>query len=261
MSLLAICNMPAAPLRTDSSDKAEMSSQLLLGDLVEIKEENAGWSKIVVCEDNYEGWVDKKQILALSTKELRYYKPDLTQGTETFSTEIFSWATGDNEKLPVFFGSRLPDFKKGKFILGKKRFQFSGEVVQTKNISKTEIVNFALRLLNCPYLWGGKTPAGYDCSGFVQLLFRMAGIRLGRDAYQQISFGNEISGTENSEPGDLAFFKNDAGRINHVGMIFEKGRIIHSSGKVRIDSIDNKGILNEEYQEYSHLLFKIKGSR
>ena len=115
-----------------------------------------------------------------------------------------------------------------------------------------------MRYLNAPYLWGGRSPFGIDCSGFTQLVFKFAGIKLQRDAYQQGGQGSIINFIEEVQPGDLAFFSNDEGAIIHVGIMLKDNRIIHSSGKVRIDKIDHFGIYNAETKKHSHLLKLIK---
>ncbi len=112
--------------------------------------------------------------------------------------------------------------------------------------------------MNAPYLWGGKTPFGIDCSGFTQMVYKLNGHALLRDASEQASQGIALSFIEESEPGDLAFFDNSEGQIIHVGIIMEDNHIIHAHGKVRIDRLDHSGIYNIDKKIHTHKLRVIK---
>jgi cell wall-associated NlpC family hydrolase len=112
-------------------------------------------------------------------------------------------------------------------------------------------------MLNVPYRWGGKSVMGIDCSAFVQLCAKIAGYKLPRDASQQYDFGEEVSLSE-ALPGDIAFFENENHRIVHVGILLSRNMIIHASGEVRIDAIDETGIFNNELNKYTHYLNKVK---
>jgi cell wall-associated NlpC family hydrolase len=136
-------------------------------------------------------------------------------------------------------------------------YKFTGNSTQGFSQKKFLIEN-ALIYLNAPYLWGGRSPFGIDCSGFTQLVYRLQGIKLPRDAYQQAEVGNTLSFIEESEEGDLAFFDNTEGKIIHVGIIMKNNYIIHASGKVRIDRIDQQGIFNSSLKTHTHKLRLIK---
>ena len=125
-------------------------------------------------------------------------------------------------------------------------------------MKKSEIVHKAFLFLNTPYLWGGKTPFGIDCSGFTQLVYKLCGHTLLRDAKDQATQGEVLSFIEESEPGDLAFFDNEEGVITHVGIIMQDYFIIHASGKVRIDVLDHSGIYNTDTKKHTHKLRVIK---
>ncbi|HNC29596.1 MAG TPA: C40 family peptidase, partial [Cyclobacteriaceae bacterium] len=105
--------------------------------------------------------------------------------------------------------------------------------------------------LNAPYLWGGKSPFGIDCSGFVQMVFKINGYKLQRDSAQQAKQGKNVS-FQDMLPGDLMFFKNKENQIVHVGIFMGDEKIIHASGKVRIDHVNEEGILHMESRVYTH---------
>ena len=112
--------------------------------------------------------------------------------------------------------------------------------------------------LGTAYLWGGKSIFGVDCSGFVQQLYKLFGIFLPRDAYQQAEVGELVGFLQEAKLGDLAFFDNDEGRITHVGMLLSDRLIMHASGNVRIDPIDHAGIIHRITGKRTHHLRLIK---
>ena len=165
----------------------------------------------------------------------------------------------DQSIIPVLLGSSLPFYAESHFKIGKEVYAFEGQAqikAEKKNIEL--LVQNAMMYINTPYLWGGRHPFGIDCSGLVQICYKMIGINLPRDAYQQALKGHALSFIEESQAGDLAFFDNEDGRIIHVGILLEDNYIIHASGKVRIDRIDHQGIYNNDHRDYSHRLRIIK---
>ena len=133
------------------------------------------------------------------------------------------------------------------------------ELIGTNGINeKDDLVKTAFLYLNAPYLWGGKTPFGIDCSGFTQMVYKLNGYKLLRDVSQQATQGEALSFIEESQPGDLAFFDNSEGEIVHVGIIMKDNYIIHAYGKVRIDRLDQSGIYNTEARKHTHKLRVIK---
>jgi gamma-D-glutamyl-L-lysine dipeptidyl-peptidase len=251
-----ICLLSVIPVRSDPSDKAEIVTQLLFGELVVVNESHEKWMKIRIVYDNYEGWVDPKQITVLSENE--FYR--LSKSTVVYSKDLVEVVQDGNQKLiPILFGSTLRNVSDGKFHIHDISFSFSGQLTDPGDSFRiNKIIEDALLFLNAPYLWGGKTPFGVDCSGLTQIVYKVNGIELLRDAAQQATQGETISLIDEAEPGDLVFFDNEEGKIVHVGIIIEKNKIIHASGKVRIDAIDHHGIYNLELQKYTHNLRLIK---
>ena len=249
-----ICNLSVIALRVEADDRSEMVSQLLFGDHFKILEKSKQWFKIKLAFDDYEGWIDSKQCLKINKK---HYKK-LTEEPIVVSNELIDFIEDEDQKLfTIVLGSRLPHYADKIFNLNENKYSFEGNVAGMPS-TKEVIVNTAIMFLNVPYLWGGKTPFGIDCSGLTQMVYKINGYNLLRDASQQASQGEVLSFIEESEPGDLAFFDDDEGSITHVGIILANNYIIHASGKVRIDRLDQSGIYNAELKKHTHKLRVIK---
>lgn len=247
----AVCQVSVAPLRADQSDRSEMVSQILFGEKVEILDKKNNWIKIKADYDDYEGWADFKHFLVISDVEFQ------TMNSLHYASEGFNLAIDEDMPLTLPIASVLPNLENGKMKFGTKEMDYLGEF-QTGRFTKESIPDLAFQYLNTPYLWGGKSVFGIDCSGFVQQVYKFCGFKLPRDAYEQAELGEALSFIEEAEPGDLAFFDNSDGKIIHVGIILEENKIIHAHGKVRIDPIDITGIFNRDLQNYSHKLRVIK---
>lgn len=251
-----ICRVAVAPLRTESADKAEISTQLLFGDQVEVLEQTDKWWRIRNAYDAYEGWLDYKQLAKLNEEQFLKSNDPNFLAPATLANELIA---PDGSKYYLAAGSNLPLYENGCCHLGGDKFEvtFTPQLPdRTPSVSK--IVSTALFFLNAPYLWGGKTLFGIDCSGLTQIVFKLNGIKLSRDAWQQAGQGTAVDFLPEVKTGDLAFFDNDQGRIIHVGIMLSTTEIIHASGKVRIDKIDNQGIYNAELGRYTHRLRIIK---
>ncbi len=246
-----ICQVSVAPVRANNSDSSEMVTQLLFGEKVEILECEKKWWKIKADFDGYEGFVDPKQILILEEDEYKNLVSSF------YTTDSFNLLVENDLPLTLPLGASLPNFKNNEISFGNKKFSYLGDVMQAVKI-KNLIVELARIYLNVPYLWGGKSTFGIDCSGLVQQVYKLCGHQLPRDASQQAEIGEVLSFLEEAEAGDLAFFDNAEGKIIHVGIILEYGKILHAHGKVRIDPFDTNGIFNTDSQEYSHKLRFIK---
>ncbi len=250
--MFGICSLSIIPLRIEPSDKSEMVSQVLFGEHFEILEQFKQWSKIKLQFDDYEGWVDSKQYQIISESEFEQLSKDVI----VLNADLLEYITGPNNLLlPIPLGSSLSFLN--HFDINTLNLNFEG--TKTSGIkAKNCILNTAFMYLNAPYLWGGKTPFGIDCSGFTQMVYKLNGYKLLRDASQQALQGEALSFIEESQPGDLAFFDNEEGRIIHVGIIMQDNYIIHASGKIRIDRLDHLGIYNAEVNKHTHKLRVIK---
>lgn len=249
-----ICNLSIVAIRAEPSEKSEMTSQLLFGEHFTIIEKQKYWSKIKIFFDGFEGFIDNKQFEEISEDLFER----LSIGEPTFSGEIIDFiSNNNNDYFTIPVGCRLPYFFKNEFTINSKKYVYDGKIYSGK-LPKNDIIQKAFTFLNAPYLWGGKTPFGIDCSGFTQMVYKLCGYSLFRDAKQQANQGEVLSFIEESEPGDLAFFDNENGEIVHVGIILKDYHIIHAYGKVRIDTLDHSGIFNADLQKHTHKLRVIK---
>jgi hypothetical protein len=252
-----VCNLSVVPCRAEASDKSEIVTQLLFGELLKVYEKKQSWFRVKTQPDGYECYVDEKQFELIDEDEflrLKKLKPFISSDLAQVVTR-----KSDHQIIPIVLGSTIYELKDYQFTIGNQAYHFEGNTFdQNHSIPKDQLKENAFMYLNAPYLWGGRSPFGIDCSGFVQLVYKMNGIDLPRDAYQQAKIGQTLSFIEEAEEGDLAFFDNDEGSIIHVGIMLENNRIIHASGKVRIDRIDHQGIYNVESKTYSHRLRLIK---
>ena len=242
---LGICNLSIVPVRLSDSDKSEMISQLVYGDLFTIIEEKGKWIKIKSKFDNYEGWIDSKQYKKLDKSD------NVITDNPTYSCDLVEFIENENKELiTISIGSNISNVN----LLNHK---YDGNSI-TGIQNRDSIVNTALLYLHTPYLWGGKTPFGIDCSGLSQMVYKINGYKIPRDAKDQVNFGEDLGFIEESKEGDLAFFDNDDGEIIHVGILLKNNYIIHASGYVKIDKIDQTGIYDLNKKKHTHKLRTIK---
>ncbi len=252
-----VCNLSLVPLRAEPSDRSEMSSQLLFGDHFTILESTDKWLRILTADDEYEGWIDRKQFEEIEHAAFVALHDLNTILGISLSHSVIK--TASNEKLNLVAGSNIPSTLDKFFYLRDTKYKLEGDIITpAKGKLRGGVVNVAMFYLNAPYLWGGKSVFGIDCSGLTQMVFRQFGIKLKRDAYQQAEQGELVGFLQECKAGDLAFFDNEEGRIVHVGIMLDNERIIHASGCVRIDAIDNQGIFNKELGRYTHKLRIVK---
>lgn len=232
----AIINVSVVPVRATGADKAEITTQLLFGESVDILEVKGNWTKIKAHYDGYEGWIDSKQYKLISDEDFAKRETEII-------TEKVLYYKNNGEKFLLSIGSEVSRENEPNTV--------------SENL-RERIVETALGFLNVPYLWGGRSFFGIDCSGFTQLVYKVNGIKIPRDAYQQAELGEVLDFVEEAQPGDLAFFENEEGKIVHTGIMLEDQKIIHAHGKVRINELDSIGIFNQEWNKHTHKLRFIK---
>lgn len=257
-----IANIAAIPLRGEPSHRSEMVSQLLFGDAYSVVETTPEWMLVRTCDCGYEGWMDCRLHNPLSENDLekylgidKYVVRDIVFFVKNLETNI---------AFPVFIGSSFPYPKDGVVKMGNSSFKVEipdetpVNPVPGASQQQARLLQFVKQYLQAPYLWGGRTPAGIDCSGFAQIAYKSLGISLPRDASQQVQCGSVVGFVDEAAIGDLAFFENEAGNITHVGIVCGARKIIHASAKVKIDTLDSTGIFSEEQKKYTHPLRVIK---
>lgn len=253
--LKGICKLTVIPARSEPSSKSEMVTQLLFGETYTILEEREDWVKIKTDSDNYEAWISHNQFQIWD--ELTGNKLVLHTFPFSIAKELYSDA-----QVNLLPGSILHQYHYSNehsfFKINNTVYQILNHQNNLVKENSLSIRNWSYLFLNTPYLWGGRTFLGIDCSGFTQLLFLLKGIQIPRDAYQQADIGEFVIFLNQSQEGDLAFFVNDSDKITHVGILLGDGKIIHASGKVRIDTIDSHGIFDEANGKHTHILKCIK---
>jgi len=257
-----ITHLSQISMREAPEHKSQLVSQLLFGDAYQIEEMAGEWLKISTLDCGYKGYIEKKLWNEMHEKDAaiypalkKYFVTDYLIFVREFETKI---------AFPVFSGSSFPFPKGNMLILGNTIFVV--EIPKEQNNSthpqiseqQSALLRFASHYLHAPYLWGGRTPVGIDCSALVQLVYKSVNISLPRDASQQVNYGTQIDFSTEWQVGDVAFFDNEDGMITHVGILCDKDKILHASGFVRFDNIDSTGIYNKKLEKYTHKLRMVK---
>lgn len=253
----AICTVSVMPLRSEPSHRSEQVSQLLFGERMEVTEQLPhGWLKIVGEWDGYEGYVKSSQVAQLGYKE---YRRPLLSLSASWTNKIGT----EDGLFPLSPGSSLFLMKKKAMKWGNKQFQFKGRRHALRNVTPDPgtITKMSMLFMGAPYQWGGRSLMGIDCSGLSQNVYKLLDQPLPRDAWQQAETGSTVHFLQEARCGDLAFFDNEEGRINHVGILLDGQTIVHAtetSGKVVIDAIDTGGIISKSMKQRTHNLRLIK---
>ncbi|MBY0481925.1 MAG: C40 family peptidase [Chitinophagaceae bacterium] len=242
-----------APLRAEAAHRSEMVSQFLFGEVAKLLETTKDFSRIKTLFDDYTGWCQNSQLAAITDEKA-------LNGNKLLNADLFSAITCNGAAMQIPFGTPLHFFEKGEARIGNFEFGYSGKIwtPEETHFNEATIKWVADHFMNTSYLWGGRTIMGIDCSGFTQQVFRFLGINLPRDAYQQAILGEAVGFLQEARCGDLAFFDNQEEKITHVGLMLDTETIMHASGKVRIDRIDNMGIINSDTGERTHRLRLLK---
>lgn len=247
------------PVRAEAREGAEQNTQVLFGELCTVLEQKPRWNRIKIESDGQEGWVDAKMITLMSGEEEKTYRTGLEHAAMIAFPMTYAVSENNGQTIPLTAGTRLTNYKDGRFeVLGVGfRIDPSMVITQPIDLNQENLLNTLRFFINTPYLWGGKNAMGMDCSGFTQVVMSLFGKHLLRNASEQATQGTPVSGLDKAKAGDLAFFDHEDGKISHVGIIIDPERIIHCSGRVKVEKLDSNGIYNIEQGGYSHHLVSI----
>ncbi len=251
----ALGRFTAAAIRPQAKPRAELASQLLLGEPVTVLEPGKQFSRVRCCDDDFEGYVRSDQLLEVDESTFRRQRDN-----PAFALELYSSLMGERHGLPVTFGARLPEYDGMRLRHGRRPFTYSGQAAMSEDLRSEPdlLLRFARRWLYTPELTGGRTPTGVDAAALIQLVARLVNVKLPRTAEAMSHHGRMIDFVVQAQPADLAFFDDRRGQINHVGLLLPDSRILHVHDRVRVDAIDHYGIFNYDLGSYTHRLRIVK---
>ena len=276
-------------MRAEAREGAEQNTQILFGETFDILEEQPRWLRVRLHLDGQEGWVDAKMATPMSQAEFKTYRADYSSAAMVAMPMAYAVSENNGQTIPLTAGTRLAKYcitspqessttvhrtldraelftaqgreiKIGRFEVLGVRFRIDPSMVISKSLDLNEqnLLQAVRFFLNIPYLWGGKNAMGMDCSGFTQVIMSLFGKPLKRNASEQAEQGRKIADVSKVHAGDLLFFDHEDGKICHVGIAIDSERVIHCSGRVKVEKLDSKGIFNAETGEYSHHLVSIR---
>lgn len=248
------------PVRAEAREGAEQNTQMLFNELCTILEEQPRWVRIRLESDGQEGWVDAKMICPMKPEEYAQHQEALKSAAMVAMPMAYAVSENNGQTIPLTAGTRLPHYEDGRFEVLGVAFRIDPTMVAPQPLSlDLQTLQQTVRFfLNVPYLWGGKNALGMDCSGFTQVVMSLFGKTLLRNASEQATQGQAITHLSEAQAGDLVFFDHEDGRISHVGIVLDSERVIHCSGRVKVEKLDQTGIYSAEQGDYTHHLVQIR---
>jgi gamma-D-glutamyl-L-lysine dipeptidyl-peptidase len=237
------------PIRREPSESSEMVSQLLFGEKYQVLEDRGKWLQVLTEFDYYTGWIDSKVFIQYTVSAARTLPEEAIQAARVAEVHL-----SDGTAVMTPAGCSLPGYDPERNTIDVQgvRCPVSSPYGSIVCRAEEDMVQTARQFMNAPYVWGGRSPFGFDCSGFVQTVYHIHHVSLPRDASQQSESGERVNGVQHARLGDLAFFYGEKGGISHVGLLDGAGHIIHCSGRVRIDPIEDTGILHASTGVLTH---------
>lgn len=257
----AIILHSVVPVRTEPREQAEQSTQMLFGQTCWVLDKQPRWIRVKCDDDGEEGWCDSKMVTLLKADEWKQLKADGRAVARVQMPMAYAMSENNGQTIPLSLGTTLPNYLEGRFTLLGVGFRIDPSMVAAEPLELNEqnLLGVCRFLLNVPYLWGGKNAMGMDCSGFVQQVMSLFGRSLHRNAKDQAKQGRKVSSLKAVKAGDLCFF-NHGGEtpVSHVGIAIDGERIIHCSGRVKVEQLTSQGIVSVEQNGLTHDLVSIR---
>lgn len=253
------------PVRAEAREGSEQQTQMLFGETCDIVEGpnskvESRWRFVRLDSDGQEGWVDRKMIAPMSATEYKPYREAMKTAAMVCMPMAYAVSENNGQTIPLTAGTRLTNYQNGRFEVLGVGFRIDPNMVITEPmvLNQTNLLQAVRFFLNVPYLWGGKNAMGMDCSGFTQTIMSLFGRNLLRNAGEQATQGRKIAELGKAQAGDLVFFDHQDGKISHVGLVIDTERVIHCSGRVKVEKLDQTGIYSAEEGGYTHHLVQIR---